>query len=199
MIDAAGAPVPDVEVSAHRLSLGGIPTWHPVSEVRTDAGGDFRIAGLVADTYLVSARLPLSTAGPFGSAPAYFAPGTLSAARAEVVSVDAGRETRGVTVRMLPPESTVTLTGHVQDAAGQPRAGVRLVLYETLDVGRTKRHVAAGTSLGDGRFRIEGLVDGAYRLETLPMSAAGGGLAAIDVQVSGEDITGLVVIVAAGR
>jgi hypothetical protein len=194
-----------------RLSRGGVlsgivraPDGRPAAETlvtvavgdgvgmtgmaRTDAGGQFRIAGLPAGDYDVVAQ-PAED-----SVPVYY-PGVTNPARAERVPVAEDALARHVelTLAIAPP---VGVAGIVRDSAGRPVAGAQVGAVS--GAGQFLRTTTASS----GRFVLDRVVPGRYTIEARTAGpgehsadarrrAARGGWARATVEVSGRAISGV--------
>jgi protocatechuate 3,4-dioxygenase beta subunit len=151
VLDAAGAPVEGVRVSAFapaqaipgrgaagpaRPSMGGGERFLPGKTGVTDAKGAFRLDGLASGSYSVSA----SAQG--------LAPKTIE-------NVAAGTES--VELRLQP---AVRITGKVVDGEGSPVRGARV---SATSEGSESTSVSARSG-ADGTFTLEGLTAGTYRV-----------------------------------
>jgi hypothetical protein len=154
-----------------------------------------------------------------------FYPGTADQASATAVSVTAGQERAGIDIS-LRLVATSRLEGSVVDPSGQPAVGVQVALLShagsapgtASDLGRMIELVnvgliglAGGTTSrtnAAGTFAISGVSPGKYTLmaaTTRAAPAAGGSpapaaplWAQMDVEVTGQDVSGLALTLAPG-
>jgi hypothetical protein len=156
--------------------------------VRTDAAGQFRIAGLPAGDYEVVAQ-PAED-----SVPVYY-PGVTNPARAERVPVAEDAPARHVelTLAIAPP---VRVAGIVRDSAG------RLVAGAQVNAVSVAGQFLQTTTASSGRFALDRVVPGRYTLEARTAGPgrhsadahrrpARGGWARATVEVSGRAISGV--------
>ncbi len=131
VVDDSGAPLPGVQIEA-RTQDGP----EPVAQVRSDAGGRFRLGQLAAGRYAVQARLAHHELAVL---PAVVAPAT--------------QPLRIVLQR------TATLSGQVLDVSGQPAAGATVTV-----AGSGVWPPKALTSDAGGRFELTPIPAGVYEL-----------------------------------
>lgn len=183
--------------------------------VETNDLGEFRIAGLRADEYVVMAT-PVSPP-PFERASAAadralaatYYPGTADRGVATVVTLDWGETVDGLNFQMVSAPA-FRISGVVVDEEGRGLADVMLLLMDLRqDAAPTP---AMGRTNHDGSFLIGGIVSGAYRLSAVTpamQSSVVGGIpvggapgvprgssmpAPLDVRVDNADVTGLKIV-----
>ena len=130
--------------------------------------------------------------------PVYF-PSALDPASATTLDCKPGAELRNIDFRLRKTRvfrvSGVVKGGPPAVSSGQPRRGpgVAVSLYSNAAAGQEGQRNAAVTREGEGAFEFAGIMPGSYTLvafelgrNTAPMFAR------IPVEVSGEDVTGLV-------
>lgn len=218
VIDVDGQPAPGIRVMvlSRRFAAGasgdyvypavGVP---PIST--TDDHGVYRVFGLPAGDYLVSARpnpgaVPISpgvsgvqvqmmTNGTLSSRrmllTAVYHPGVTDISRAERVSVGAGEERSGIDVQ-LDYVPIAMVSGTMPSPPGYGPA--RVSLWRTDGTGGLTAAVAA---YDQGRFQFASVPPGQYRITAVSMSSSqtdGGAappdtqFAVADVIVTGEDL-----------
>ncbi len=176
-----GEPLPDTQVMAipSRLSTAGGVAIAPPREFQTDDRGEFRIFGLMPDTYVIAAlpgfgrgeiQRPATSAAPpvavVGYAPTYF-PGTPIVNDAMPLTVKAGevRDGLGFTVAPVP---MATISGTLIGASGAPAQAiamsVELVGPPLPAIGTLAPKVIRPNARGE--FTIAGLGPGLYRIRT---------------------------------
>jgi len=210
-----GRPLADVNVGALRKSWAqdGSTVFVWSAPGKTDDRGDYRIAGLIAGTYLVEVVPPgiigrensttiddaqrLATEGMIQT----FYPGTTDPAAAASITVDVDTERAGIDFN-IQPTPMVRVSGHVDGVvvgpvptrpAGQINAGSLRLLPPGQAAGAM---LASNTGRGpfarvtpDGRFRFEAVPVGQYEL-LYSWSDAGraGSFGASPVTVGDRDI-----------
>ena len=216
-----GEPLPDTQVMAIPVSLataGGtsFPGSRDLPDFRTDDDGEFRIYGLVPDTYLLVAypeigRGEIEHNGVVtGYAPTYF-PGTPAAGDAAPVVIAAGdvKTGLGMTVTKVKP---AIVSGVVMASNGQPTEAAQVSLDlvgPPLPVSQMFS-IRANRPDARGQFSFTNVPPGRYRL-----SARGGGVpvgppgtsprnedqtdwAQTEIEVHGGNIAGLTLSLQAG-
>jgi Carboxypeptidase regulatory-like domain len=145
---------------------------------RTDDRGVYRIYGLRAGRYLVSAggdsnsAINLST-GAGGEYPRTWYPDATDEDRAKIIEVDAGSEVTGIDIKLGDAKRSYEATGRVvDDETGNPIAsyGVICVKLKGFDENAITANPAFGGFGGktrtdeQGNFRLVGLAPGQYLL-----------------------------------
>jgi hypothetical protein len=135
----------------------------------TDDRGVYRIYGLPAGRYLVSAgageNMP-DVSAIFGmrSRPRTYHPGVIDRTKAKAVDVTAGGEVTGIDIRIVPGARGIQATGRVIDAdTGKPLQNA-IVMCMPAREGSLPGGVAGGFSPSDakGEFQIKNLSPGRY-------------------------------------
>lgn len=167
----------------------------------TDDTGRYRLFGLHAGDYVVSA-----TVGGVGSselpgyARAYF-PGTTNPGEARFVSIGTGREAFGIDLAMSRVP-TVRVAGRVLDAAGRPSTGGSLMLLPSQQSAASVASVGVGARvLPDGAFEFPNVTPGQYviRADRNRLNSwTEGEFGALPVTVTGRDVGNLTVQMASG-
>ncbi len=170
--DADGRPMPEERISLFQLDERNQRRGVFLSNflmLQTDDRGVYRIFGLSAGRYIVSAGQ--NTSGSvvrigFGGnvyTQTYY-PDTTDPAQAEVIEVAPGREATGIDIKLGRPSKSFTLTGRVVVAdTGKPVVNVQCGYIPLTPDGRIM--AAWGTGyLTDaaGNFRMEGMMPGRY-------------------------------------
>lgn len=209
IFDADGEPLADARVSALHpapnppaLAARGIrpPANRPLipagHTAQTNDLGEFRIYGLLPGDYIVGATaqsnpfLVASTSATTLST-TYF-PGVTDQGAAQPVSVAAGQTTNDVEIRMTTAAAYL-VSGVVVDAAGQPLEGA-MVSINSATTGSLGPH---GLSRSDarGRFRINSVTNGTYRIGVAGSSSGPGATMRLPQQVTitvaDSNVTGL--------
>jgi hypothetical protein len=207
VLDEFGEPVSGLRVQAHLVSaVGGIARG--ASSATTDDRGAFRLFGLMAGDYIVTALgrsiREHAAAGDGGAAgfPNTSYPSALHEHEAKPVHVQPGGESEEILIR-LSRMATFSISGTMVNAEGEQ--------LHPMDVALTRPDGTSGTSSlglninhsgGDVRFTIPNVTPGEYRLAMQATDAPGAGgaarrryFAAVPVNVS-ANIEGLVVVAA---
>lgn len=148
----------------------------------TDDRGVYRIYGLPAGRYIVSAGTGDNAGNRPGANrrilyPRTFYPDATDVAQAQLVEVSSGGVAEGIDIKMGAPLKTYAVTGHAVDAeTGQPLPGV------PINVGAQRGGpqgrgggpapggtASSGTSDDKGEFRVTGLLPGKYSISVRPL------------------------------
>lgn len=169
VLDEEGEPVQGAQVTLLRRTwVNGQLHWAPFSApAMTDDRGAFRVSGLMPGSYvlMVSPRATFSPAGGAGRTvlPMVFLPNARTPEAAQPIHVGLGQEVTNLDVR-LPFVPARSVNGVVLTTEGSP-AEQFFVSAAPADMGWMP--MSAGTSARmqpQGRFRIDGLAPGRYRL-----------------------------------
>lgn len=207
--DTDGRPEEGVIVAAASYQfISGVPERRlsvasPL--LRTDDRGVYRLYGLRAGEYIVSAQAPnqYATLKPsttdgrsVATTPVYF-PSATDVTAATLIKVAAGDERTGVDIQMryVP---TATVAGTVALPSGSIFG--RVMLMRPTGQAGTLESVAGTTTQPDGAFLLANVTPGHYRVfaiaqgpsasgQSTPMSGAG----SIDIDVDGEDVAGVAI------
>ena len=199
--DEAGEPVPNIQVQALQYRyMNGRRTLFPGNSGRpilTDDLGRFRLFGLSPGSYYISASNDPSES--YGAVPwdtndwvvrTYY-PGTASAADAQRVQVEAGRETPSIHFALSDARPSA-IRGTVIDSRGQPAGGGYMMVLDTENIINFGGHTAIGP---DGSFIVRHVSPGDY---VLYVSSGGdteeSGIAR--VSVTSADLEGLTIVTA---
>ena len=181
VIDEDNEPMPNVNVSALQYRYrNGTPGLAPAERAETDDRGEYRIFGLPAGRYVISAEGSGGRRGAgrgrFFDGPgpepeedekyltAYF-PGTLDSNQAVLVQAKPGDEAIGIDFK-LEPSATFRISGVTVDGeSDRPLGNVRLFLMPREESGRFVRS-SGGSFVRDssGKFEMAGVAPGAYLL-----------------------------------
>lgn len=177
---------------------------------QTDDRGVYRIFGMRAGRYLVSAggnsnmSINLLT-GAGGEYPRAWHPDATDENRAKVIEVEAGGEASGVDIRLGAAKRTYEAAGRVvDDETGKPIAGSTLLCFKIKGVEENAADVFdfgggfGGNTRSDeqGNFRLIGLTPGQYQLSLANYESflAGGGdhySDGVKFEVQGADVAGV--------
>ena len=172
----------------------------------TDDRGVYRIYGLPAGGYLVSAgggdRPGVSRRIRY---PQTYYPDAVEQTQAQTVVIETGAVSENIDIRLGAPLKAYAAAGRVVDAeSGQPVSGV------TVNVGRERGPGPAGASSGvsnaKGEFRVTGLTPGRYSASLRSSGFPGGGAETsgdfysdpVSFEVNGDNVTGVEVKVHRG-
>jgi hypothetical protein len=170
LLDEFGDPAPSVLVQiASKVYAAGrqrlMPLGGRLQTSPSDDKGHYRIIGVAPGDYHVAALSGVYTdqneVGGF--APTYY-PGTTDAGAAVQVTVAFGADT--TTSFALAPAKTVSVSGTMVDASGQPAAGRgSLVLGPPDRQQRMDFNIARAVTTPDGRFVLRNVPTGMYTLQ----------------------------------
>ncbi len=206
MTDEAGEPAigAQVQVLRYAFARGGRRLQPAGRGDATDDQGSFRIYGLNAGDYYVSATLRtgsmmmMANGRPAqddqqGYAPTYY-PGTPSRSDAERVTVAVGQEVGGITFG-LTPTRVARISGRVIGLAGNRRDAY--VMARTDDgVGGFAGGMQSGGQVDeDGAFHLAGIAPGRYVLQVQPQGRREEDdlVGMVTVTVAGTDLTNVVI------
>jgi 5-hydroxyisourate hydrolase-like protein (transthyretin family) len=179
VLDEDGDPVANVNVQALRRQYArGRRQLMPTASVTTNDLGEYRLFGLAAGRYYVSARasgmMRMMSAAAFNagsaarSAPgeesyvATYYPGVNDPAAAAVVIANPGDALRGVDIQLLRSR-TVRISGRIVNNTGVAGRHVMLDLRPR-DSGSYAGRVGGSARGADGRFELRGVAPGSYVL-----------------------------------
>jgi hypothetical protein len=204
IVDEDGDALAGVSVSAsRRLGRRG-----PAGVGFSNDLGQYRIWGLAPGRYYVQASLEqpwevtyarrkgAANKPQFAYTPTYY-PGVSEPASAEAIEVAAGAEARGIDLRLVK-----TRVFHIRGQflnAGKPAANGSVILWLRGGGPPGVQDGKLAVCDQDGAFEFLRIRPGAYTLQAHAGGPApGGSVATLDVDVGGEDVTGIVVSMAPG-
>jgi len=193
--DDIGEPAVGASVTAqHWRYADGKRQLLGVNGAVTDDFGRFRIFGLPAGDYYVSATLEGAafavSASRTGTCKTFY-PGTANQSEAQRLHVTAGGETSSANFAVLPTH-TVQLSGSVIDSGGRP-AGLGFITLIQTD-GSTGQFTSGGMIKPDGTFLVTGLNPGDYQLFVqLGFGTEDGESAFMPLDIGSEDLTGITI------
>jgi protocatechuate 3,4-dioxygenase beta subunit len=198
VLDAAGEPMPDVHVTAMRrfsnpgMPLRMVPAGGSGPGQQTNDLGEFRISGLPAGEFYVAAmprHQPMfggpgvaTTTARAQPAPqsrtttaTTFYPGTSDQNAALPVAVAAGAEVGNITFAMQAVPS-FRVSGIVVDQDGAPVGGAMVMLMGDPRTGMFGGPAGSTRTRDNGRFDIDDVVAGSYRVNgSIPVMLGGRG------------------------
>jgi len=209
--DEFGEPVTNALVSALRVRYDNgkrvlAPLVEGISAILTggltDDLGQYRIHGLAPGLYYVSAMFGgdagIVLPGDVMRYAATFYPGAISAAEAQAVLVDIGRDATNVSFSLTPLRAA-SVSGTIVSSAGVP---VRVFAALTPSSGpMLPGREQSTTTQPDGGFTFTNVQPGEYLFQALLATSAvpEPELASVPVTViGGEDITGLAIVTSPG-
>jgi hypothetical protein len=201
VLDEDGEPVARAQVGALRWeSMGGFRRVAPAQGASTDDLGEFRLFGLRAGDYYVTAspsyRSPSVEKGTRTGLVATYFPGVPSMAGATPVAVRAGSDTAGIEFRLLTAP-IATVSGSIVLAGGQPLPATLRPSVTLASQADGQRVSSPSTIRSDGTFVIADVGPGDYFLiaTAFPSGPFTGGPAQTRpgaftrVSVDGDDLT----------
>ena len=219
VIDAEGRPVIATDVRLVSVDEKGMPKreldYGNGEMLQTDDRGRYRIYGLVAERYMISAggRWASGLVGRKSSETFY--PDATDQSQAKIIEVKEGAEVTDIDIRLGVGKDTYAAAGRVVDAeTGQPLPRVSVICMEAPDKksGGT-RHGVPATTDDEGRFRCADLAPGPYQLslwglrqvssahfsEKIRFEVTDSDLSGLEVKaIRGSTISGVVVIEGVG-
>jgi hypothetical protein len=200
IVDSDGEPMAEVEVMLERfMTIEGKRNLRPMGGGSTDDRGQFRLFGIEAGKYYVSAQYRdwNSEAEEDSTYPPIYFPGTANAHEATRIDVVSGGQVSGIDIT-LSETKAFSISGKVLSSDGKP------ALHTTL----TKMRMDAaewrdwdsrdeGTD-AEGNFKLGGLLPGRYRLTAETRRGDKIQMASIMVDVGSEDIRSVVLSLGEG-
>jgi protocatechuate 3,4-dioxygenase beta subunit len=200
ILDANGEPLADARVVAlHRVTLGNMPSrlvQAPGQGQQTNDIGEFRVAGLAPGQYFIAATpRMMSPFGASGVAPppttgarttivTTYYPGTIDPDGAQAITVAAGETVNGIqfTMQFAP---AFRVSGIVVDESGQPISDAMVMLMGDPRSGPMFGPAGSARSESGGRFVINNVVAGSYRINASVPVMMNGGTGGISAGVVG--------------
>lgn len=217
VVDAEDRPLIEAFVQLTLLDENGKPRGEFAFDnwemMRTDDRGVYRIYGLMAGRYILSA----GGEGDFSrrSYPKTFHPDTTDEKQAKVIEVKEGAEVTDIDIRLGVARQTYEAAGRVVDAeTGQPLAQVFVMCFEAPDEQGRRGRISRETATDDqGRFQFTGLSPGRYDLvlsnrrpesvehysEAIRFELSDADVSALELKaIRGSTVSGVVVLEGAG-
>jgi protocatechuate 3,4-dioxygenase beta subunit len=170
VIDAEGRPVIATDVQLFSVGEKGMPKreidFHGGEMFQTDDRGRYRIYGLAAGRYLISAGGQWASGLVRRKSSETFYPDATDQNQAKIIKVEEGAEVTDIDIRLGVGKDTYAASGRVVDAGtGQPLPRVSVLCMEAPDKksGGTRYGISAMAD-DEGRFRCANLAPGPYQL-----------------------------------
>lgn len=200
VVDDDGEPVANAMVSVDRRTwIRGHRLLQTIQRTSSQADGSFVLGNLTAGNYYLSAKGNVRP--PHGEAfVENFFPNTPEMDSAAPISVAAGAEVRGLSLRVRT-EHVYSVRGKVSNASGENVTGVPLMLIHTTGLNHGSM---SNTGTRDGVFEFRDVAPGNYVIQALPFRNAEGrgGMttltAHVPVTVGDADVEGLQVTLGPG-
>jgi protocatechuate 3,4-dioxygenase beta subunit len=201
IVDAAGEPMPGIEVMAlHRNAFGNeAPQWvQHSSGVSTDDRGDFRLYGLGAGEYVVAAkpqnRLQQSDdRGPRVTTVLTYYPGTPNIDEAQRFSLEVAAEHSDL-VFALQDVPAIAIRGRVLLPAGQVAESFAMLVPTGTGAEQVMGNERLAEVKPDGSFAFSGVAAGNYRLAIRLVAGSGEErVGELDITAAQDDINDVVV------
>jgi hypothetical protein len=176
---------------------------------RTDDRGVYRIYGLPAGHYILSAVSEMGRGSVKRRFPQTFYPEATDQKQAKIIEVKEGAEVADIDIRLGAGKNTYEATGRVIDAeAGQPLPGVLVMCTEAQSNENGGRYGTGAQTDNEGKFKLIGLTSGRYELglqsssmngehysEKTPFEVGDSDVSDLEVKaIRGSTINGVVVI-----
>jgi hypothetical protein len=203
--DSSGKPLVDQQVGLTGIDERGQPTRGAlvVSSFMssTDDRGIYRIYGLRAGRYLVSAGVEqregkIMTSSTRTYYQLTYHPDTTDQSKARVVEISEGFEAKGIDIKIAEPKKSYDVFGRVENAeTGRPVASVRMILCSLIDGGKRFGDVQpVGTQTdAQGEFNLSGIVPGKYAIFAIREQDSDLYSDPTLFEIGEEDVSGLVV------
>jgi hypothetical protein len=190
--DSDGRPIINERVNLAVIDERGQSRPFSVFNPLTDDRGIYRIFGLPEGRYKISAGNVDSEVriyNPLGSYRRTFHPDTTEEARATIIEVTAGSETKGIDITLSRPGKTYEISGRVVDDSGKPLSGMRCVFRST---GNSRVGSITGLPTGpEGEFRFGNVPPGQYTVYAISGGENNVYGEPVLFEVKDESVTGL--------
>lgn len=170
VIDAEGRPVIETSVRLFFVDEKDRPKveldFHDGEGGQTDDRGVYRIYGLAAGRYMISAGGEWVSGLTGRKSPETFHPDATDQDQAKIIEVKEGAEVTDIDIRLGAGKDTYAATGRVVDAeTGQPLPRVSVLCMEAPDKENGGRlYGRPATTDDEGRFKCANLAPGRYEL-----------------------------------
>ena len=201
--DETGEPVANASIYGlqsqfYRGRRQFIPVTAGATRSTTDEAGVYRLTSIAPGDYVILAMLRETWVADdkdkqmLGYAPSYF-PGTASVADAQRVKVAAGQEAGAIDFSLVPGRAAA-ISGIVTAVDGAPLGGANIGLTQEImgPAGGTMFMAGNTRAAADGTFKLRDIAPGQYILRASGQAGdRGTESAAIDLTVTGADISGI--------
>jgi Carboxypeptidase regulatory-like domain len=201
--DEDGDPLPNADVSVLKQTyVAGRTRWEPAGTERTNDLGEYRVAGLAAGSYYISASPPpdfksmidstgnapatKNSSAPAKAATSYqttYYPGTRDRGQALPVQLHAGDDFPANF--SLTSSPSLTIRGSIANLPPGASAMVMLQAHDFTNV------VNGGETRRDGSFEVRDVSPGSYTLAATVNGPGGPMMARQSLQVTSENVEGL--------
>lgn len=174
--DAEGSPLVGARLQRLSMDENGKPRVDVAfRDFYTDDRGIYRIYGLPAGRYILSAGSEWAHRIRNRVSPQTFYPDVTDEKQAKIIEVKEGAEVTDIDIRVGAEKKTYDAVGRVVDAeTGQALPQVLVTCAQTLDDKNNRiRRMLAGETDDEGKFRVAGLSSGQYEL-SLQNNGGGG-------------------------
>ena len=151
--DTAGNPLQEIRVTAYRRDNQG--EWSYVTFVMTDANGNYDLSGLPAGTYIVRF---LDLSGTFVTK---YHDDASNQSSATILQIAAGTTTPNIDAQLAYAGG---ISGTVTDTAGNPLAGISVLVFRWDDDTQQWVWANSGTTDASGNYDVGDLNTGTYRV-----------------------------------
>ncbi len=199
VIDAEGRPVIATDVRLFSVGEKGMPKrevdYNIWEMFQTDDRGRYRIYGLAAGRYIISAGGEWASGLVRRKSSETFYPDATDQSQAKIIEVKEGAEVTDIDIRLGVGKDTYAAAGRVVDAeTGQPLPRVSVLCNEAPDENSAgTRHGIPATTDDEGRFRCANLAPGPYQLSLWELSQVSSSHFSekIRFEVADSDVSGL--------
>ncbi|MEN3327488.1 MAG: hypothetical protein V7638_2295 [Acidobacteriota bacterium] len=195
VVDADGRPV--VEQAVQVFAFPSNARNYSAAQAQTDDRGIYRVYGLKAGRYKVSAGQ--GDEGSYGSYRTAFYkrtyhPSASDVDQAAVIELSEGGEATNVDVTLGRNMSTYTASGRIVDGdTGQPLANVMYGLMHFVTPNHRSSMSTGAVSNSRGEFKLENLVPGKYAVQIRPGPTSNWRAEDVQFEIVDEDVSGLAV------
>lgn len=200
--DEFGEPIASVGVQAMRYTYWqGRRNLSPVGMTSTDDLGRFRIFGLAAGEYYISAKGQsegygwMNVQGESAAFASTYYPGTVAVSEAQRVRVAAGNETSGINFAVVSARGA-RISGTALNSKGRPVQGFVMLIERNGPGGYTMSN-GGPVDADDGSFQLAVVPPGEYTLQVqMGMGGDDQESGSAVVTVNGQDVTGVNIVTA---
>lgn len=195
--DSDGRPVIELDVFVTPAQVMEHSYVSVRSGIRTDDRGIYRVFGLSAGKYMVSAgQDDYFTFGDPWSRSEYkltFHPAAADLSQATIIEVTEGSETTNVDITVARSITKYSAFGRIVDGdTGQPIANVRYGVHMFINQNHEGLRTSGAVSNKEGDFKVENLPPGKYSVIVEPPEDSDWRVEPVRFEVVDRDVTGLV-------